>query len=312
MIRIALKVPKNLLRCEVKMIDELNKYKNKSSVVLLPETDMCIYDSLVYTLKNVVKINESSAANNVLEFLNKSKIEKIYFVGSDKLYEFLLPKLDKSKKICWIFNDSFSNLSNQGVRSLLQTIFEFYDRKLVSIIGCVKQDNARVLKNAGYNFEYINLKIKNHITLCKKSDTVGLLSNDFDPNNNFYNQLAALTFCDYTECKLMYVMKATKKFIKFFNLKSQKVEIIDDVMKDNFVNLYINFTNTDNEIIMKSFNLGVPCLVGNTDFFDSNKYLKETLVIKSDDDINEISEKIKFVKENKEIILNEYKNFVQQ
>ena len=37
-----------------------------------------------------------------------------------------------------------------------------------------------------------------------------------------------------------------------------------------------------------------------------NKYLKEHLVVKSDDDINEIAEKIEFVRNNREKVLNEY------
>ena len=77
-------------------------------------------------------------------------------------------------------------------------------------------------------------------------------------------------------------------------------------MKDNFVNLYINFTNTNHELIQKSFNLGIPCIVGNTNIFDRNKYLKEHLILKSDDDINEIVNKINFVKNNREKIIEEY------
>ena len=104
----------------------------------------------------------------------------------------------------------------------------------------------------------------------------------------------------------MYVMKATKEFISFFNLKCKKEENIDNVIKDNFVNLYVNFTNTNNELIKKSFDLGIPCIVGNTNYFDNNKYLKENLVVKSDDDLREISEKIDFVRNNRDKIRQEY------
>ena len=54
---------------------------------------------------------------------------------------------------------------------------------------------------------------------------------------------------------------------------------------------------------------GIPCIVGNTDFFDKNEILKKYLVVKSDDDINEIKEKILLVKKNKSIIMKEYKEF---
>ena len=101
-------------------------------------------------------------------------------------------------------------------------------------------------------------------------------------------------------------MKATTHFYKYFNINSKVFDNIDDVIEDNFVNLYINFTNTNKELILKSYNCGVPVIVGNTDFYDNNKYLKEHLVVKSDDDVNEISEKINFVKKNYKKIMEEY------
>lgn len=288
------------------MIKDLNKYKNKSSIVILPVVNWDMYDSFECTLKNVIKIDVIDEDEEIINIINNSKIKKIYLVGDNIIYRYILPRLNKNIEVCWIFNDSFSNLSNPGVRSVLQTIFEFYDRKLIKSIGCLNTDNKKVFENAGYNCEIIELKLKNKIKTNVKSNSIGILSNDFDPNNNFYNQLAALTFVDYDVCKFNYVMLATKNFIKYFNLKCEKHSDIDEVMKDNFVNLYINFTNTNNELIMKSFNYGVPVLVGNTDFFDKNKFLKEHLVVKSDDDINEIVEKINFVKNNSKKIIEEY------
>ena len=288
------------------MIEELKKYSNKSSVVFLPKCDLSIYDSLEYTLNNVIKIDLEKEDSEIINNINNSKIKKIYLVGSNDIYRYILPRLKKGIEVCWIFKDLFSNLSNGGARNILQTIFEFYDRELVFSIGCVSIDTQKVLENAGYKCEYIDLELKKVNAKIKKSNTIGILSSDFDPNNNFYNQLAALTFIDYEECKFLSVMKATIDFIKFFNLKCTIKNNIDEAIKGNFVNLYINFTNTNKELIIKSFNAGVPCLVGNTDYFNKNKYLKEHLVIKSDDDINEISDKINYVKENGKKILEEY------
>ena len=288
------------------MIEQIEKYKNKDVIVLLPKDDLSIKDTLDYTLNNVIIVDKVSNQKEILEIINNSKIKKIYLNGNNVFYEYLLPRLKKEIKICWIFNSSFSNLSNAGTRSTLNYIFEFVDRKLIESIGCINENTFTVLQNSGYNCELINLNIKCKKTKYKNSNSIGILSNDFDPNNNFYNQLAALTFVEYDVCKFKYVMKATKNFIEFFKLNCKKETNLDEVIKDNFVNLYINFTNTNIELIKKSFNLGIPCLVGNTTYFDNNKYLKEHLVVKSDDDINEIADKINFVKNNREKIMNEY------
>lgn len=290
------------------MIERLKELINKKTITFLPVCDYKFYDSINYTLKNVVKINCEEENEEIINIINNSKIEKIYLVGYNNFYRYILPRLKNKIEVCWIFIDSFSNLSDIGVRFILNSIFEFYDINLIKSIGCVSKNNEKVFKNAGYNTEYIELKIaKKNIKPSKvKSNSIGILSNDFDPKNNFYNQLAALKFVDYDVCKFMSVMKVTKEFIDFFDLNCQIKEDIDEVMSDNFVNLYINFTNTNSEFIIKSFNKGIPCIVGNSDFFDSNKYLKEHLVIKSDDDINEIASKINFVRENYKKIIEEY------
>ena len=288
------------------MKEKLLKYKDKNSIVILPLTDLDIVDSLENTIGNAIKLDNVDDEKDIISIINTSKIKKIYLVGNNDFYRYLLPRINKNIQACWIFKNSFSDLSNGGVRYVLNCIFEFYDRKLIDTIGCINKDNLNVFENAGYNCEYIDLDIKHKLQKYKESNSIGILSNDFDPNNNFYNQLASLTYVDYDYCKFNYVMKATKEFISFFNLKCIKEENIDNVLKDNFVNLYVNFTNTNNELIKKSFDLGIPCIVGNTNFFDNNNYLKEHLVVKSDDDIREISKRIDFVRNHREKIIEEY------
>ena len=289
------------------MINELKKYINKEIIVLFPSKELEHYDSINGVLENIVIIDDVTIDDSIVEIINNSKIKKIYLFADSEIYRSILPKIKKSIKVCWIFKDSFSALSNYSSRSYLNFIFEYYDRKLIDTIGCISLDTKKIFSNSGYNCEYIELKLNKIENETINSNSIGILSDDADPNNNFYNQLAALTFVDYDVCKFQAIMRATKHFYKYFNINAKVLKNIDEVMKDNFVNLYINFTNTNKELILKSYNYGVPVIVGNTDFYDQNDYLKENLVVKSDDDINEIVEKINFVKENYKRIIEEYK-----
>lgn len=291
------------------MIDDLKNYGNEECIVLLPLYDLEIKESLVYLFKNVIEVDYVEEDKEIIEIINNSKIKKIYLVGNNDIYRYILPRIKKEINVCWIFKNSFSALSDGGVRYLLHTIFEYIDRELVDTIGVFSDDNYIVFKNAGYSCEKIDLNVENKKIAYIDSNTIGILSNDYDPNNNFYNQLAALTFIKYDYCKFIKVMKATTHFCNYFKIKNKVCNNIDEVISNNFVNLYINFTNTNNELIRKSFNLGIPCIVGNTDFFDNNKYLKEHLVVKSDDDINEIVEKINYVKDNRKKIVEEYQKY---
>lgn len=292
------------------MIEELKKYSKKESLVLLPVTDNDLYNSLNYTFGNIVSLDSNKDKEKALEIINTSSLKKIYLVGNHLLYSFILPQIKKHIKICWIYRSTFSALSNYNTRNILNTIFVYYDRELIKSIGCLTKDNYEVFKNAGYNCELIDLKEKTKKTTFKKNNNIGILSNDVDPNNNIYNQLAALTFLEYNQCKLNYCMGATQHFIDYFHLKCSKEENIDKLISNNLVNLYINFTNTNELLIHKSFQKGIPCIVGNTNMFKNNDYLQKHIVMKSDDDINEIVEKIEFAKNNREKIIEEYNKVV--
>lgn len=293
------------------MFEQLIKYQDESTVSFVPVESLFIYDSIQYTLSNPIKLDNIKEDDKIVEMINQSKIKKIYLFGNNSFYRFILPKLKKNIEVCWVYDESFSNLSNEKIREMINIIFEYYDRRLINTIGCISEDCLKVFENAGYKCEYIKLDINRKKSSINNSNSIGILSDDSDPNNNFYNQLAALTFIDYDVCKFKSIMKETINFVKYFNIKYQKLHDLNEVMQNNFVNLYINFTNTNHELIRKSYNCGVPVIIGNSSFYHNNKYLNEHLVVKSDDDINEIVDKIKFVQNNYKKILEEYnKNII--
>ena len=287
---------------------------NKKHVVLLPNFDLHKKQYLEKNINNVITINtqEKNDKGAITKLLNESKIQKLYLYGNCDLFTYFLQRKRHSLEVVWIFDASFSSFSNPNTRFLFHYIQEFMDRKLVESIGCFDPSTYSVLTNAGIHCELLKSKMVYRNRPFKKSNSIGILSNDFDPNNNFYNQLAALTLIEQPKCKLLISMGATTDFLNRFNIKYQKCDSVDEVIRSNFVNLYINFTNTDKELIKKSFSLGIPCIVGNCNLFDKNKYLKENIVVKSDDDINEIAEKINFAKQNRERIILEYNKLAEE
>ena len=287
------------------MLEKLQKNKNCSKCVIISPFDIKFYDSISYTIGNELIYNDKEDITEFINYVNSSKIKKIYFFGFNEAFKYIIPRLRMTIEKCWIFKDSLSSLSNSDIRGILNTIMDYYDKCFINSIGCINMDNKIVLENAGYKVEFIDLKIKKKKHKKVESNSIGLLSNDFDPNNNVYNQLASLTLLNYDICKLSCYLDSSFHFCDYFKIKYKYYENLDDVMKNNFVNLYINYTNTNKELIMKSFNYGVPVIVGNTDFYDNNLYLKDNLVVKSDD-INEIVEKVNFVKDNYKKIMEEY------
>lgn len=290
---------------------DVNKIKNKDYVVLLPSCDYDIKDSVEYSFENVFYLDyelTKEHAEVLIDFIN-NKANKLILFDYDEFYRWVLPYIRKTKKIKWIYKNNIAQMTNGYVRATVTNLMEFCDRNIVDEIGCLDKSTFEVFKNAGYKVKHILLDVKPSIKKPKKSNSIGLIGNDYDPNHNTYNQLSALKLVNYSHVKIIKNMPATKHFINFFEIKEKEVNSVEDVMKDNFINLYCNFTANDFELVLKSMDMGIPCLLGNTDLFDKYPKLKKYLVLESDDDINEIVYKINNIKENKEVILKEYAKF---
>ncbi|MEE0699665.1 MAG: hypothetical protein U0M66_03680 [Bacilli bacterium] len=292
-------------------ISDINKVKNKDYVVLLPKCDYDIRESVEHSFENVFYLDyelTKEDAKTLIEFINNKGNQLILF-DYDEFYRLLLPYLRKSKIVKWIFKNSLAGLTDGCVRATFTNIMEFYDRNIVDKIGCLDKPTSEVLKRAGYNVEHILLDIKANKRKTRPTNSIGIIGNDYNPNHNIYNELSALKLVDYNYVKVIKTMPATEHFIGFFNIKEKKVESLNEVISNNFVNLYCNFTNVNFELVLKSMDMGIPCILGNAGIFDKYPKLKKYLVLESDDDINEIAIKINNAKEKRTEILSEYEKF---
>ena len=290
---------------------DINKLDNNDYIVLLPKIDCDIKDSVEYTFKNVFYLDYELTQDHAKVLVNyvNEKAKGLILFSYDPFYRLILPHIKKKKQVKWVFKNSMAYMTQAQVRETFTNIMEFYDRNIVNTIGCLYGSTYKVLKNAGYNAMLLRLDIERKKAKPNKSNSIGILGDDFNPNHNTYNELSALKLVDYSYVKMIRCMPATEHFVNFFGIKEKVANNIDEVMKNNFVNLYTCFTATNYELFLKSMDMGVPCLLGNTSIFDKYPKLKKYLSLESDDDINEIASKIKDIKENKEIILKEYDKY---
>ena len=292
-------------------ISDINNLKNKDYIVLLPKIDYDIKDSVEYSFENVIYLDYETTkqdADILIDFINNEGSQLIIF-DYNEFYRLVLPYIRKNRKIKWIYKNNLAQLTDGNVRQTFNYIMELYDRDIITEIGCLDYPTYEVLKNSSYKVKHLLLDVKSNNKKAKKSNSIGLIGNDYNPNNNVYNELSALKLVDYSYIKMIKTMPATNHFIKFFDIKEKEVNTLDEVMSDNFINLYCNFTFTNTELILKSMDSGIPCLLGNTDIFDEYSNLKKYLVLESDDDICEIASKIKTIKENNKEILDIYYKF---
>ena len=80
-------------------------------------------------------------------------------------------------------------------------------------------------------------------------------------------------------------------------------------MAQNDLNLYVTFTECSPVVPLESLELGVPCITGNNHHYFRNSKLYDYLVVKSEDNIDEIYSKARIAIENKDEIIKLYKSW---
>jgi hypothetical protein len=289
-----------------------SRNKNKYSV-FLPIYDRLFKESVDYTFGESILLednNDYKKNEQIIDSINDSDVEQVIFFDDLGSYRQIIPCIDHNKEIKFIFTHNISSLTNGDVFSIFNTITEFYDRDIIKKIGVTDKDLYEAFKKNSYNVSYIILdNVIKSKSKMKRGDTIGMLGFDFDPNNNFYNLLSALVLVNYSSVKILKPILATERFLELFNIKFTVKNNIEGIIKNSYVNLYANFTNSNIEYILKSMDYGIPCILGNTSLFDGYPILKEKLVLHSDDDIGEIADKINNIKTDESELFNEYKKF---
>ena len=281
---------------------------NLDYLICVPTLDANLYHGFSATFNNVILFNNQIKEYKFMQqFLKVNNIKKIIFVDHIMEFDEVIKNLDEQIEIEFIFTRSLSALSDEYSKSAYNQIFDYYNKKIIKYIGLIDENLYHVLKDKNYNVKLI--KLKSNLKLSKDSNqTIGLLNNDYDFKDSFFNELSALSILE-KKAKLLNPNYLSKNFCKEFNIIYEKVNNYEDNIANNELNLYINFTKANILPFIDSMNNDIPCLLGNTPILDNYPELKKYLVLDSDDDINEIAEKINQAINNKTKILELYKVF---
>lgn len=277
---------------------------NLDYLILVPSVDIELFDGFSNTFKNVLLFqNNYEDIEFFKKFIEKNNVKRLIFVDYILEYDYFI---NLNIKKDFIFTKSLGSLSDSPIFLTFNKIISFYQNNLIEKIGILDEDLYLTLEKK-YNVYKLNLLLNNSEYKVNNS-TIGILNSQDDPKDSFYNSLSAVSILKNKIVKILNPNKITKNFVKTFNINLKKAKDKNDSYK-NDINLYINFTYSNLLPFFKSFEYGVPCLIGNTTLLDNYPKLKKYLVVKSDDSIDEIAEQIKTVQKNKEEILNLYKNF---
>lgn len=267
------------------------------------------YEAVNYSFDNNICVLNNNSDLKKIEAVAKEldSVDTVLLFNLTNVNDLLLNMLPRKVKKYLIFEYSIAEFSEYVKLNEFLLLMKYLDMKLIEGIYCLNHTTYMLFKDK-YKAKYLQLDIAKR-EKKDSGESIGVITSLIRQYSSTMNVVSAITLTDFKEIKIWNAEKSVKKFAKDFHIKVINLKHLDDAISNNDINVYINFSETCYDIILKSMDEGIPCIVGNTDFFNSNETLKKYLVMKSDDDINEIKERILLVKKNKKNIMKEYSNF---
>ena len=296
------------------MLKDKDVIYNFDYIVCMPQYDAELYENFKYSFKNVFLIKDNiQDTKNITEFIKNNNVRKVIFVDFLLEYNGIIRKIDLDIDVKFILTKSLASITNGDIYYITNSVFDLYKKNVFKDLGVLDINWYDTLKNTGINVKLLKLDIpqKESKKINDDKNYIGILSGEYNANHSFFNSLSAIKLNGKYTPNLFRPADITKDFTNAFDIKCAYSES-EDYISENIINLYVNFTDNNNIVFLKSMDLGIPCIMGNTRLLKKYPTLDKYLTLQSDDDINEISDKINLVIENKETILKEYENFRKQ
>ena len=279
---------------------------------------------------NTIKLYEifnDRQINNIANAIVDKNFKQVIFATMAYGYKDLAERihdLNNEIKIKFMWHGSHALFVNYNEQNFLEDLLQLQKRNVVYSIGFFKSAMADFYSSKGYNAKLlmndVNIKDKDDYKKNKEDKRlkIGLYSSGDRWEKNTYNQLSACAMVKNAYIDIIPETKLATSFCKLMNIKtvtndapmSLKRKELLRRMANNDVNLYVTFTECSPMIPLESFELGVPCIIGNnTDFFLNNEKLNDLIVVKEEDSIDEIYEKINTCLEKKDEIMKLYKEW---
>ena len=300
-----------------------------------PEDNICIKNMF----KNNKQINlgwTDFDYNYNIKIINeeiKKGAEQFIFsgleIGWDKLVKYIREKNKKVKVIC---NTQDSLLYYDYERENFFKLLELSKENLVDDIAFLRKGQYEVYKSLGYKCSFLR---ENYILEENKKKeiinnneenvvNIGIYPLNYTWDKNIFNQLCIPKYIENSNLNYNKIDDRMEDFLNTMEIKSTpcKIENINDenIIKEvikNDITIATSFTEYFHVVFFISMELGIPCIIGNTeDFFDINneeeKELEKYLITKAEDNSIINSKMMEECLKNKEKIIEFYRKWKER
>ena len=309
-----------------KALEILKKFEGKEYIVFYNPTWLGVAASTfglfknyiplehVYKKKDIKKIAKTIVAYNI-----KTVIFSQVCDGWTNIIE-EIKRIDSDIKVKVIWHGNCYEYFIDFTWNLNKEVMKLYKQKKIDSFGFVRSTMYEFYKKCGYKSFYLqnNVYKENNGKIAKTNNEkirIGIYNADSRELKNIYTALSAMKLVPNAMADVVPINEGAKKFLEILNLDATSIndyisneELMKRIQK-NDINIYPTFTENAPMFPLESFEMGVPCLLGNNnDYFVGTK-LGEYIILEREDDASYIKDKIIKALENREEIMQLYQKW---
>lgn len=307
-------------------VETIKKYKNENYIVFYNPTWLGVANSTKGLFKNIVPLEhvyDKKDMEKLVVSIVESDIKSVIFSQICDGWTSIIEKIkEKNKdiiiKVIWhgncyeFFSDFTWNLNKE--------VMELYKEEKIDSFGFVRSIMYEFYKKVGFKSFYLQNNVHlDNIERVEKEKTnkkkIGIYNADSRELKNIYTSLSSIKLVPNAVADVVPINEGAKKFTEILNLETTSVndyiptEELLKRIQQNEVNLYPTFTENAPMFPLESFEMGVPCLLGNNNDYFSGTKLGEYVILTKEDDPEYLKEKIIECIENRDEILRLYKEW---
>ncbi len=306
--------------------EQISNLKNVEYIVFYNPTWLGVAESTKGLFKNYIGLEhvykKSDIAYLVKTIVDNNIKTVIFSQLCDGWIEIIkeIKTLDKNIKIKVIWHGNCYEYFIDFTWGLNKQVMDLYHEGMVDAFGFVRSIMYEFYSKVGFKSYYLQnnvFKENNGKTAKVKNDKVkiGIYNADSRELKNIYTALSAMKLVPNAMADVVPINEGAKKFAEVIDLPLDSIddyipnaELMKRICK-NDINIYPTFTENAPMFPLESFEMGVPCLLGNNnDYFIGTK-LGEYVILEREDDPLYIKNKIMEALENREEIMKLYREW---
>lgn len=312
-----------------KSIKEIDNFKDKEYVVFYNPTWLGVAASTKGLFENYVGLEhvykKKDIRNISLKIVNNNIKQVIFSQLCDGWIELIeeIKKISPNTIIKVIWHGNCYEYFSDFTWGLNKKVMELYHQGKVDAFGFVRSIMYEFYSKVGFKSYYLqNNAFKDNngkTSKCKNEQVkIGIYNADSRELKNIYTSLSAIKLVPNSMADVVPINEGALKFADIIDLPISSLDRYipnDELMeriKSNDLNIYPTFTENAPLFPLESFEMGIPCLLGNNNDFFVDTELGKYVILEREDDSLYIKEKIMVALENREKIMKLYREWKKE